>query len=498
MDDEFPEVSFAHVWRGYEGRLLCDDDEISGVSHFVIRGVKFRPDQSWSLEFSVPGDHHAVQTQLNACEAPKLRFVGTTYSGQQVEASLLNTEPPSVPVESPPPEHHFRASATQLDVGVGELPETPTEQHAEVVLTEHALTREEYDFLLPHPSGALTPFDLEEDEEPDLVQEPLCWPTRFGQGELWLRYAWEYAFVEGRRSRVRVPEPRLEIEVPEARRTADVGELLEGIVEDTRWLLRLLSLFSRQHVRILEMRVTSSWNEGRSTEARSSRRLWSRTPSNREDFLDAVLRPGAIPAEGLEELKDRIDGLPYRESVSSTIGFLVEAFRAEFVEGQWAAAFTALETMVNAIGDAHGFTSPVEGGEFYRLRAKLEEVIETYEARDEEIDESDRQHLVRMLGALRRAPFEVRAARVVEETDIEWNDLWPPGTSLEEAVGEAYDRRSDLVHTGQIPDERDWFVDQFRMHALAERLVLAAIGLPEDWLRVTPYRHCAELPQHPI
>lgn len=501
MEDMPPDVSFPETWKGYEGQLRCGDEIVSEVAHFAIRGTKYQAEKDWSLRMSVRGDPNTVGMAIDSCEAANLHFNGTTYSGQAVRADLLDVSPPAIPVEEPPPELDYTASATQVDVDLQPLPDAPTKQRIAVLFTDHALTRPEKRFLVPRSTGEITPLanDIEEEDRRDRPDpEPLFWPTRFGRGALWSRYSWQTAQVGANKAKVRVPVSRLELEVPAEYRKADVASLVDEVREDVQWLLRLLTLFSRQHVRCVEISVVSTWGEDGPGQTQTSRRLWSSTPSDRHQVLDPVLmHPMAVPDEGLEDLWRKIDGLSYSDAVSSAIGFLVEAFRAEYLEGQWAAAFTALETMVNAIGDAHGFTSPIEGGEFYRLKAKLEATIDDYQPKEDKLADTSRGHLKRMLGALSRAPFAARAARVVEHAEIDWEDLWPSGTELENAIGAAYGRRSNLVHTGQIPEDRNWFVDQFRMHALAERLVLAALQVPDDWITLSPYRHCGGLSEYP-
>jgi hypothetical protein len=110
-------------------------------------------------------------------------------------------------------------------------------------------------------------------------------------------------------------------------------------------------------------------------------------------------------------------------------------------------------------------------------------------AKTQEWDDGRKMALYEKLSELRRASISPRVAALVQTLGVAWQDLWPPGTDLEQGVRSEYQIRNRLIHAGTIDDGRRAHAAELRIHALTERLIYAFLGGEERWKDPDAYKH---------
>lgn len=487
--EENQSLSIHREWSGHRGVLTCDEELIDEVCAFRIGGPKYARDETWHLNLDLEnGDDPGVGARLRACSTSNLAFDGETDNGKAITVSDILLESG--------PAMEISGSSHEVQIDTVPLPEEPYQQTLVAVFSPSAVADRRFSFFRYELSGEIKEWSDEDREE----EKPFLWENPIGEGSLERRYVYENVRVGGQKSVVRVPETVLELQVDETSLSQDPRELIDEAIRNVRWLARLLTFFSRQHVQCVEMAVHSEWgDEDDPRTRRVSRRLWARHTSSRPDYLSPLISgPGRMDADGLLSVKRTIEELPYREAIFNSIGFSVEGFRTKLVGAQLMNTFTSFETIVNAITKHEGTAFPLSKDSFALLRDKIKATVKGFFPGGGEDPKRVREALYRKIGTLKRVPFSMRAASLLRRRGIEWEDLWPGDVGLEEGISEPYERRSDIVHTGELPDDVNWFVDQFRIHALAERLIYAEVGADPDWISDSlAYNHCYGLTDEP-
>lgn len=494
MGNRRPSLEIQRSWSGHEGELSCEDEVIDQVTAFSIRGPKYQYDESWTLELHLAqGEDQGVVTNLRACNPSNLVFEGSTDEGQEVTARGLILTSDYGP--------ELSASSPKVEVGTSSLPEEPRNQELIAVLAPPALVGRKANIFVPHRSGEVLNLrrEVEGEEVEDEVQ-PLSWRTEFGVGEVKREYRYESVLIGGERSLLRVPEVRLRLSIAGDSVTRNPQRFLNEVKPNVDWLARLLSFFSRQHVRCVELMLASTWGEGSPDERRTSRHIWSVLTSTRPDYLDPlILHPGRMDRDALSVVKRNIDSLPYSDAIFNSIGFAIEGFRARLIGAQLMNTFTAFETLVSAITEEDGTAFPLDRETFSELRNELQAQIKQFFPGGDTDRKRVREALYRNLGRLRRSPFPMRAASLIRRRSVQWKDLWPQGTKLEDAVSAAYTRRSELLHTGNLPNSNYWYRDLFRIHALTERIIYSEIGADPNWMTDgMAYSHCRDIAERSV
>jgi hypothetical protein len=185
-------------------------------------------------------------------------------------------------------------------------------------------------------------------------------------------------------------------------------------------------------------------------------------------------------------------GLPYSKAVFLSMAYVIHAFGDRQVESNIALGFTALETLVSAIGELDRTSYILEDDDFDPFAKAMKKAIKDY-GKSQSWSSELKALLYKKLGELQRAPIIPRVVALVNSRSIEWEDLWPEGMALEPALQGEFNVRNTLIHTGFIEDPWRAIAAKYRVHALTERLLYSIIGGDPNWRDPDAYRHCRPL-----
>jgi hypothetical protein len=257
-----------------------------------------------------------------------------------------------------------------------------------------------------------------------------------------------------------------------------VGETLRSLhdklLEEIFPICSALSLCYRQPVDAYEIEYLWEGPEEDPIKRATYRRKWhrSREREGGSELIDTSnLREG-----GLSDLVNALKGHPQSKSLDQGIGFLSHSY-VSFLETAYFTAFSAMETIVNALCESTEVL--LIGSASWRkvekaLRASLTELSDA-----ETISKETAKHMQEKLPELRRASLASRIDKVVEAYSIKTSDLWT-AEGFTEGMKRASGFRNDLFHAAHTSDIDLMGVDLTRIRAFTERLILAALAWPED------------------
>lgn len=466
-----PAVEFELELRG-EGTLRADGEE-QPLSLVSARRTKYRPDLPWNVTLRAPpaprGEFHWGFRHEPVIE-------GTSGGGRTFQIlGFRRTEGPWITdgVVS----GDVRGQAVEVRASSGELATVPREQSVTVIVTETNLAMTQTVFRLRTQDGLISG---------DVVHEPFKLESPVGPAQFWRGYALDQIRVTDSTAVTELPQPRIEIEVLEQHRTPEPYALIEDLSGWLDDLATILTFFSRRSVGHFLTSVTSV-SKAETGSAFHVAEAWTpASEAHRKSGEFGLVAPGRLAADSIQTVVEAFQAHELKEGIRSTIGYIAASIEELLLPTATTYAFTALETIVNALGGTDEYPDMVVGASKFKkiakgLRAKIRAVCGELGLSDEV-----QTALERKLPELRRRPFVDRVAEIAEDLEVRWNDLWPGVEKLEVGLTATYRRRSQFVHRGTFDDSEASSRDSYRVAHLAERLVYALLECDPEWLPDAP------------
>ncbi|MBB3759565.1 hypothetical protein [Xanthomonas arboricola] len=250
--------------------------------------------------------------------------------------------------------------------------------------------------------------------------------------------------------------------------------LHDRLLEEIFPICSALSLCYRQPVDAYQIKYLWEGSEEDPIKRATYRRKWHRSRERTDD--SELINTSSLREGGLSELVKALREHPRSKSLDQGIGFLSHSY-VSFLETAYFTAFSAMETIVNAVSeDAEGM---VIGSSSWRkvqkaLRSSLMELADAGS-----ISTETAKHMQEKLPELRRASLASRIDKVVDAYSIKISDLWT-AEGFTEGMKRASGFRHDLFHAAHTSDIDLMGVDLIRIRAFTERLLLAALAWPEE------------------
>lgn len=267
----------------------------------------------------------------------------------------------------------------------------------------------------------------------------------------------------------------------------------EKLLKEISPICSVLSLCYRQPVDAYEIEYLWEGPEEDPFKRAAYRRKWhrSREKEDGSELIDTSnLREG-----GLSDLVNALKGHPQSKSLDQGISFLSHSY-ISFLETAYFTAFSAMETIVNALCESAevALIRPASWRKVEKaLRTSLTELSDSGT-----ILKETATHMQEKLPELRRASLASRIDRVVAAYSIKTSDLWT-AEGFTAGMKRASAFRNDLFHAAHTSDLDLMDVDLTRIRAFTERLLLAALAWPEDrrWVRRDDIIHWIIQPPDP-
>lgn len=257
-----------------------------------------------------------------------------------------------------------------------------------------------------------------------------------------------------------------------------VGETLrslhERLQEEVLSICGALSLCYRQPVDAYEIEYVLRGSEEDPIERALYRRKWHKIRERRKDseLIDSSnLRDG-----GLSNLVQALKTHPESKSIDRGIGFLAHSY-VSFLETAYFMAFSAMETIVNAVSaETQGVS--IGSSSWKKVQKSLRSSLASL-AEQEFISPEAAKHLQEKLPELRRASLVSRVEMAVEAYSVKTSDLWTT-EGFAEGMKRASEFRNGLFHAAHTSDLDLMGVDLTRIRTFTERLLLSALSWPEE------------------
>lgn len=250
--------------------------------------------------------------------------------------------------------------------------------------------------------------------------------------------------------------------------------LHDTLLEEVASICRALSLCYRQPVDAYEIEYLCRY-PGEDVYKRSLyRRKWhsSRTRHPGDELIHASnLRDGGLSllVRALKEHRELT-------SLKRGIGFL-SASHDDFLETAYFMAFSAMETIVNAVSDKAA-QSLMASSIWKKVQPRLRNAVTALEA-DEVVSAEVADNVRAKLAELRRTALTSKIANVAKAYSIKTSDLWTM-EGFDEGIRQAAELRNGLFHAADPSDAGLMDVNLVRIQAFTERLILAALSWPDD------------------
>jgi hypothetical protein len=204
-----------------------------------------------------------------------------------------------------------------------------------------------------------------------------------------------------------------------------------------------------------------------------------------------------MPANSVNELRRTISISPIGKSLRIAIANVITAAGDAPLEARLVSAFTALEAIVNALGELDKSAYALATNKFEKLSSELRRVVREHCA-SKGYPETVPEAINKKMGELRRRAIVDRITEVLIARRISWMNEQSDATTLAERLRWAYKIRNDLIHQGNASDvDISWGV-WHAIHDLAERLIYFQLGFDPQWLRGDPYAPGSPIPEHRI
>ncbi len=476
-DSQPPNIAFQEQLGGV-GSLLVRGESVP-LTRFVLQRDKYSTSSEWSIEAHVAKADEQHCTRLLHHRVPPT-IEGTIANGRSLRL----------------PEVWWRhwggceleATAREVILDFQDLPVTPERQWLTMELSPTDLATPEKSFLVRSYTG-----EIHADDGVATVNERVEWGTSIGLARLEEHYAYEDIDVAGRRSLARIPVPVIHVPIEPARVSTSPLTLARTFSEETASFLRLISFLSRRHVAWLKMQVTSQYRHADSTQYHELQLLRSGFLQERPKRVERLVNPYRMKPGDVAAVSNALMASPYRDVILSAMEYTPSASQASFVESAVLFAFTALETLASGVHLVDGTHRSLGQGALKRLTRTLRATIESFAA-SEGVDRLATTSLLAKLPELNRPPIADQLERLLNKHQVEWKDLWFPGTTLGDAIRDMYGRRNAFLHAGVLGSIAQASIDAVRATTLAERLICSLCSINTDWIDSDSDRHLQYLP----
>ena len=305
--------------------------------------------------------------------------------------------------------------------------------------------------------------------------------AEIGIARLSLQYDYEDSNVDEAKITAMVPVPSLLIEVNETCIDENVDALINRCTQAIEPIETMVSFLGRRQFRWNEILVLSEQKDMPVSEVRRVKDGFaSKKP------LARLIVPQRLDANSIDGLISNYLGLPFCEAVCHTIGYLNSYWGDGFLESSAMMSFTAFETLINGISRSEGTDLIVSDEVFKVVKRKVQSHVRDV-CDSLGVGKSEKCEMYAKLGELQRSPIVPRAVTILERYEIKWNDLDLNSETLRDWLRGAYKRRSALLHSGHIENNKQAMIDTRCIHALTERLVYKLVGGNEKWIDRSAY-----------
>ena len=459
---------------GGSGTLRNSKGESVPVTRFRASVDKYDPGEAWEFTLYVAEEHQRrCELMLRQGEAA-LRFTGETGTGYPVEISHLWFRQWSPGV--------LTGSVDDIAIGDVELPSQPSEQHLTVELSPTALARPEISNLMRSYTGEITA-----DEHWSQKESPMQWSSPLGTVTFVEHVEYEDVVVGRTKSTLQIPTPvlRLKLAAPDtSSRPLDLGRQL---LREAEPLFVIITFLSRRYVRWRRVEVSSKTVGDDGSKGYYTSHLLNGVPvPERTGPQEPLINVYTVPDDVLDHMVRALADTPYRKVLESSMQHVTAANQAPFVEAAFVSAFTALETLTNGINKIDKSHKILGSADFSRLRSTVKGAIATYLANRADAD-TILQRVEKKLPELNRPPVVDRVEELIVKHGVEWSDLWPQDTDLQDALQKLFKRRNDFIHSGQLISVTQADTDAKRTTILTERSIYALLNGDPGWVSHLAY-----------
>jgi hypothetical protein len=367
----------------------------------------------------------------------------------------------------------FSLDVHEIDFGLGRMEQKPTSQYISIYLTDTALVQR-------RPTSGT---ELKRDYHPEAV--PFTWVSPFGPLEFERVDDTERAKVSSVGAKVEVP--RVVLWGPATTISDAPADVVAELEKALKPVFAVLSLLSRSRVSSTRIVVASRSMDASPPEMTDFTRWRSVVVSERTVSRFPLVSPTDLERAEIDMLSRRLAAFEGAERLIAATYFLASWMDTTFLEERIVNAFTSLETVVSGLPNLPDADQLTATDLLKLLRADLLKHAPDYPPTLVE-------RAGRALDGMNRRPIAKRVAALAEKYDLYTADLWLPYVGVESGVREAYQHRNAIIHRGELGDADKASAAAYRIHALAERLLYAAIGGIQAKMHQGAYRHLRDLP----
>lgn len=266
------------------------------------------------------------------------------------------------------------------------------------------------------------------------------------------------------------------LEIPKDRNLYEINEILRSDVED---ICLILSLCYRQPVDYYEIRYTPDPEHSKERQLQEAfLRIKHEAPVSKIG-RDELINYRNLVGGGLDRLVRSYRDSKRKDDLKRGIRFLSSSFRIVTLESSYFLAYSALESVVSAIG---------QGERFLLSSGKWKKVEKLFREHLDQIAESEGfgnvvSQMKEKLPELRRAPSNERIKEVCTTLGVETQDLWPR-EGFDTGLDLAAKTRNDLFHSASCKNPQELFKNLVRLRTLTERIILKGLKWPNDHIWV--------------
>jgi hypothetical protein len=256
--------------------------------------------------------------------------------------------------------------------------------------------------------------------------------------------------------------------------------ILNGLEDALEDALRLVSFLSRRRIAWYEAEAIFLPGEDDPKQPPSTaiarRRRWlgyERETHKDVSLTDSLIKQKALQGGLFQHLLKNYESTPFKYAIYQTMLHLLASYESGYLESRLASTYTALETLVNVLGEHHGTNNLVRSSKFKRLRRKLRLVIQ-----DEAEEEDQAKGIIKKVPELRRRAFLDQLLMLMTEYNLDAAQLWPPEADIPSELHNLLNRRHLLIHQGK-PNYDFILFDLNRLQNLVELWLLKILDCPD-------------------
>jgi len=262
------------------------------------------------------------------------------------------------------------------------------------------------------------------------------------------------------------------IKIPPGESLANVNDLLKRELAD---VCLILSFCYRQPVNVYEIEYITDPNTTPRELMHTATVRRRRQELEGKIHQDELIDRNNLTNGGLSELLDKYRRSTYREELKRTIRFLAASYKITTLESSYFLAYSALDLITSAVRGEDVFL--MDNAKWRRIQKSLRQFIDNI-AVAEGLTPIVNQ-LKEKLPELRRTSGVNRIIKACSHLAIETSDLWRK-EGFEAGLRSASKIRDSLFHAASVGEIDDMWVDLIRIRVLVERLVLGALGWPDN------------------